>query len=284
MTDVRENFTGRNVANFPTEPRKKSRGKKLAVIRDSVSGKSDLKVPQAGQLDMVGRLAGGIAHEFNNMLVGIMGYSEILISELQDNPQLQKHARVILETAQRTAKITRQLLAFSGKGKTSSRTFDLHTSITSTVELLKSTTDRRILVISRLGANTAQVFGDPVLLESALMNLGINAREAISVVGVICVGTETVKVTEEIIGRDSLSIIPGEYIELTVSDTGSGMSDEVKSHLFEPFFTTKKVGQGIGLGLAAVYGTIKEHHGDIIVESNPEKGTVFKIYLPTCRV
>jgi len=266
-------------------PIKTADGKKTSgiviVFRDvTEKNKLTIEFQQANKLETIGRLAGGIAHDFNNMLAGIVGYSEMLLSELYQDPRLQGYSLSILETAQRAAKLTSQLLAFSRKGKMVSIPVDVHSRITSVLDLLRSTTDRRISITTRFKATSVTVMGDPTLLESALLNLTVNAKDATPVGGLITIETENVHLNKSFIIENVLSISPGEYIEIKISDTGSGMSDEVKSHLFEPFFTTKGVGRGTGLGLASVYGTIKEHLGAIKVQSDLKHGTTFNLYLP----
>lgn len=257
----------------------------VLVFRDvTEKSKLDLEFQQAKKLESIGRLAGGVAHDFNNLLAGIIGYSEMLLLELHSDPRLQSYARAALDTAERAAKLTNQLLAFSRKGKMVSLPVDLHTSITSVINLLKSTTDRRISISASLDASSATVMGDPTLLESALLNLAINARDATAIGGAITIETNTVRLDQNSIAEASLDIESGEYVEIKVSDTGQGMSDEVKDHLFEPFFTTKEFGRGTGLGLAAVYGTAKEHHGAIKAKSNLGRGTSFSLYLPVCGI
>lgn len=240
----------------------------------------EIEFQQAKKLEAVGRLAGGIAHDFNNMFAGIVGYSEALHSELQSEPRLQGYAASILDTAQLAAKLTNQLLAFSRKGKMVSIPVDIHSRIASSFGLLRRITDRRISIVTHFKATFAIVMGDPSLLESALLNLAVNAREATPAGGLITIETENVQLVKGFISENALNIRPGEYIEITISDTGGGMSEEIKSHLFEPYFSTKTLGRGTGLGLAAVYGTIKEHLGAIKVRSDLNLGTTFSLFLP----
>lgn len=257
----------------------------VLVFRD-VTEKSamELAFQQAKKLEMIGRLAGGVAHDFNNILAGIIGYGEMLVMNLAADTSLQGYARSILEAAERAARLTSQLLAFSRKGKLISRPIDIHTCIISAVGLLERTMDKCISVVTRLNALSSSVMGDPTLLEAAILNLGINARDAISLGGRISIGTRNVRVDQDFLSGNSVDIDPGEYVEISLSDTGMGMTQEVKDHLYEPFYTTKDIGQGTGLGLAAVYGTVKEHHGAILVASEPDQGTSFRIYLPLCEM
>jgi len=255
----------------------------VLVFRDITERKKlEVEFQQAKKLEVVGRLAGGIAHDFNNLLAGIMGYSERLVSELRHEPKLRGYARSVLETAERAAKLTAQLLAFSRKGKMVSKPVDMHECINSAVKLLETTGDRRILIETQLDASPSTILGDPTLLQSALLNLGINARDATSAGGVISITTNNLVLEEDYISRNSLNVPPGNYLEVICSDTGSGMTEEAREHMYEPFFTTKELGQGTGLGLAAVHGTVKTHGGAIMVESRLGLGTCFTIYLPLC--
>jgi len=159
---------------------------------------------------------------------------------------------------------------------------DMHDLIRSAIGLLEHSIDRRISIVTNLNAKSAMVMGDPALLETAVLNLGLNARDAISTGGVITIETSSATLEQDFITQNSADIDPGDYVEISVADTGVGMSEEVKEHLYEPFYTTK--GKGTGLGLAAVYGTVKEHNGAILVTSKLKHGTHFRLYLPLCKM
>jgi PAS domain S-box-containing protein len=233
---------------------------------------------QAHKMDVVGQLAGGVAHDFNNMLTGIIGAAEMLNWRLGDDPQSAKLTGVILDAATRSADLTRQLLAFSRKGKITSTPISVDDCINAVVAILERTIDKSITLEVNLCAENPVVTGDPGLLQNALLNLAVNARDAMPDGGVLTFSTANL----ELAGLPCNTQLPaGPYLEVSVSDTGIGMSAEVLEHIYEPFFTTKETGKGTGLGLAAVYGTVKEHNGTITVSSEPGKGTVFRVCLPS---
>lgn len=250
------------------------------IMRD-ITEKRELEeqLRQSQKMDVIGQLAGGIAHDFNNMLGGIIGSAELLSIKTEDNPSLKKYADIILKGAERASELTRNLLAYSRKAKFVTRLTDIHEPVQEAVALLKRTIDRRITIKTELKASPSQITGDSTLLQNAVMNLGINARDAMPDGGTILFRTDNV-VLDELYCSIHPGLVPGDYIEIEISDTGSGIPEEIMGRIFEPFFTTKKFGQGTGLGLAAVYGTVKEHRGDINVFSEKGHGTVFKIFLP----
>jgi PAS domain S-box-containing protein len=235
---------------------------------------------QTQKMDAIGQLAGGIAHDFNNMLGGILGYAEILTTRLNDNHTLERYARTIVETADRAAELTNKLLSFSRKGKAISTCFDLHKSIDDALELLRHSLDRTITIDRRLNAEFSTVIGDPTQLQNGFLNLGVNARDAMPEGGTLTVETENAELDRAYCSASPFEIQPGPVIQVTLRDTGCGIPPDIQRQIFEPFFTTKETGQGTGLGLAAVYGTIKEHQGVITVYSEESVGTTFHIYLP----
>ena len=237
------------------------------------------RLRQMEKMNAVGQLAGGIAHDFNNQLTGILSYAELLGDRL-DDPGLRRYAEGIQTAALRSADITQKLLAFARKGQFLTLPTDMHKVIAETVEILTHSIDKRIRIEQVLRAQSATVSGDPSQLQNALLNLGLNSRDAMPGGGVLTIETANVTVGNTTDTRSTRELVPGEYLLLSVNDTGLGMSDEVKRHLFEPFFTTKEVGKGTGMGLAAVYGTVKGHKGAIAVESTPGVGTRFSIHLP----
>jgi signal transduction histidine kinase len=230
---------------------------------------------QAEKMQAVGQLAGGIAHDFNNQLTGVLGYADLLMQRL-DDPLLRRFAESIKVAATRSADLTRQLLAFSRKGKYLSVPTDLHKVIVEVVELLRRSIDKRIAIQLHLDANPTSVLGDPTQLQNALLNLGLNARDAMPEGGMIQFSTRVLLLPSG--GPEDLPA--GRYIQTSVIDTGCGMDETVRRRLFEPFFTTKEVGKGTGLGLASVYGTVRNHGGNIQVESTPKKGSAFHLLLP----
>jgi two-component system cell cycle sensor histidine kinase/response regulator CckA len=233
------------------------------------------RLRQSEKLEAIGRLAGGIAHDFNNQLSGILGYADMLREHVHD-PVHRSYAEQICHAGQHTAEHVRQLLAFGRKGKFLDAPMDLHTVIREVCELLRRSMDPRIAIRQQLAAGCARVKGDPSQLQNALLTLGLNARDAMPDGGTL---TFTTRLSPP--GEDALADLPkGPYLWLTVADTGAGMTEEARRHAFEPFFTTKGVGEGTGLGLASVYGTVINHHGAIRLSSEPGKGATFDLYLP----
>jgi two-component system, cell cycle sensor histidine kinase and response regulator CckA len=235
---------------------------------------------QAVKMEAVGHLAGGVAHDYNNMLTVIIGSAELLKNFSGNDPMLMKLSSTILDAAKRSADLTRELLTFSRKGERTTVMFDIHKVVRAVVSLLEHSVDKNILLDTRLFAGDVWVSGDPSLLQSALLNLGINARDALPGGGTLTIATENLELDYEFCLLHAFQVEPGPYLEIAVSDTGAGIAKDDLQHIFEPFFTTKAVGEGTGLGLAMVYGTVKSHRGMIEVSSEPGKGTTFKLYLP----
>ncbi len=210
-----------------------------------------------------------------------MGYAELLARELDDSNGLDEYAQLIFDTAGRAAQLTRQLLAFSRKGTGRREPVDVHELVSEVRGILQRTIDRRIEIEMALDAPLSTVMGDTGALENAILNLGVNARDAMRAGGVLSFATANVTLDESFCAsRHFLTAEPGRYLELSVSDTGIGMDADTLERIFEPFFTTKGVGEGTGLGLSAVFGTIKEHGGGVDVLSEPGRGSVFRLYLP----
>jgi len=246
----------------------------VLVFRD-VSAAHELqeRLRQAQKMEAVGQLAGGVAHDFNNLLVAILGNAELLTMSLRPASPEAELAGEILGAGKRAADLVRQLLAFSRKGRMQSVAVDLHALIREVVALLSRSIDKRIEVATDLQARGATVIGDPSQLQNALLNLGLNARDAMPSGGRLAIATREVEL-------DGDPGAPAPAIELSVSDTGVGMSPAVRERIFEPFFTTKDQGRGTGLGLAGVYGTVHNHGGRIQVASEPGQGTTFRVVLP----
>lgn len=238
------------------------------------------QIRQSQKMDVLGQLAGGVAHDFNNMLTAILGSIELLYPHLMNNDKGMKLIGNIQQAATRSADLTQQLLSFSRKGQKDFVPLNLHETISETLTILEHTIDRKISLKTKLLAVNTQLTGNAALLQNALLNLGVNARDAMPDGGVITVATANMFLDENYCSGSPFDIKPGNYIELSVADTGIGIDQETVTHIFEPFFTTKEVGKGTGLGLASVYGTVKEHCGALSVFSEPGVGTVFKIYLP----
>ena len=233
---------------------------------------------QAQKMEAVGRLAGGIAHDFNNLLMVISGYSEFLMERLAPDAPLRTPAREISDASQRATSLTRQLLAFSRKQMLAPRILNLNAIVTENLKMLNRVIGEDIELRMVPGDNLGAVKADPGQIEQVIMNLAVNARDAMPQGGKLIIETANARLDETHSGAQ-MSVQPGDYIRLTVTDTGSGMDAETQSHIFEPFFTTKGH-KGTGLGLSTVYGIVKQSGGYIWVDSEPGKGTTFKIFLP----
>jgi len=233
----------------------------------------------AEKMTAIGQLAGGIAHDFNNLLAGILGYAEMLTRRIED-PHLSRYADNICKAARRAADLTGQLLAFARKGRYQAVPVNLHRVIADVVEILEHTVDRRIHICQRLEANPPMTMGDPTQLQTALLNIALNARDAMPGGGELTMATDIVRLDDAYCRTHPYEIQPGQYVRVSITDTGSGMDKETQKRIFEPFFTTKAVGKGIGMGLAAVYGTAKNHRGAVTVYSEPGHGSTFRLCLP----
>jgi signal transduction histidine kinase/CheY-like chemotaxis protein len=252
----------------------------VVTVRDlTEQRKLEEQLHQAQKLDALGQLAGGVAHDFNNMLTAILASAEMLTAD--EPEEVQRELRgTIVSAAERAAQLTGKLLAFARKGKIRSTPTDVHKVIRETVALLKRTLDRKIEITTELTATRSIVLGDGSQLQSALLNLGVNARDAMPEGGSIVFRTtdETFDAPEHALGAFRVS--PGDYVRISVRDSGTGISEENLKYVFDPFFTTKEVGKGTGLGLAAVFGTMASHKGAVTVESDLGQGTCFSLYLP----
>ena len=237
------------------------------------------QLAQSQKMDTVGQLAGGIAHDFNNMLSGILGSAEVIGMNQNLDGEVREYINIIINAAERASELTSKLLAFSRRGKIISSVIDIHECISSVIMLLKRSIDKRIIIKESLLAERFKITGDPTLIQNALLNLAINAKDAMPDGGSITIATREAYLDDEFLKKYPHADM-GLYLEIDVSDTGSGISRENLPKIFDPFFTTKPVGKGTGLGLAAVYGTVKEHRGFIRVYSEENVGTVFRIYLP----
>lgn len=235
---------------------------------------------QIQKMDSIGRLAGGIAHDFNNILSAIIGYSEIALNRLpKDSPSLD-HIRIIRDSGYRAAELTKQLLAFSRKQVLELKPVNLNSVVENVSRMLTRMIGEDITLALQVNQPVHNVLADPGQIEQILLNLSVNARDAMPLGGLL-----TIKTADSVIEENDLlerpGISPGSYVMIEVTDTGIGMPREIHEKVFEPFFTTKEKGKGTGLGLATVYGIIKQHNGYIYLKSEPGKGTAFQIYLPT---
>ena len=237
---------------------------------------------QAQKMESAGRLAGGVAHDFNNMLMGIMGYADLCRDALPADHPSRGYLNEITNASQRSADLTRQLLAFARKQTIAPKVLDLNDAITGMLNLLRRLIGENINMVWSPGANLWPIKFDPSQIDQILTNICVNARDAIDGVGKITIETATATLDQAYCDGHA-GAISGEYVLLSVSDSGCGMTKDVLTKIFEPFYTSKDVGKGTGLGLATVYGIIKQNNGYIDVYSEPGKGTTFKIYLSRFR-
>jgi two-component system cell cycle sensor histidine kinase/response regulator CckA len=237
------------------------------------------QLTQAQKMEAIGQLAGGIAHDFNNLLTVILGSVDMLLAALTDGHALRQDAEQIRQTAKRAAALTRQLLAFSRQQVLESRRLDLNTVVTSMGQLLSRLIGEDIDLVMKLEPDLGQVHADPGQLEQVIMNLAINARDAMPTGGTLTIETANIAFHDAYV-REHIGVERGTYIMFTISDTGLGMDAATRAHIFEPFYTTKAVDRGTGLGLATVHGIVTQSGGHIWVYSEPGHGTTFKIYLP----
>jgi signal transduction histidine kinase/ActR/RegA family two-component response regulator len=237
----------------------------------------------AQKMESVGTLAGGIAHDFNNLLTAIIGYSELVLSRLDKTHPIRTKVEEIHNAGERAVSLTRQLLAFSRKQTLEAKVIDLNSIVTGMGKLLHRLIGEDIEQVMDLAPELGQVKADSGQIEQVIMNLAVNARDAMPQGGKLLILTANVDVDIDD-ARESLSVGPGPYVVLTVSDNGCGMDEETRQRIFEPFFTTKEKGKGTGLGLCTVYGIVKQNGGDIRVYSQPGRGTTIKVYLPRVEV
>lgn len=252
----------------------------LSILRDTTTHRMlEEKLLQASKMEAIGRLAGGVAHDFNNVLTAISGYVEFAIDKTGPDHEIAADLEQVRRAAERATSLTRQLLAFGRKQVMASRVLDLNSVVREVEGMLRRMIGEDIGIVTELQEPLWRVMADPVQMDQILMNLAINARDAMPAGGRITVSTANVLLDDEKM-LALAEIEPGRYIRLTVTDTGIGMDAETAEHIFEPFFTTKSVGEGTGLGLATVYGIVKQSGGHIECESEVGVGTSIHVYLP----
>lgn len=254
----------------------------MLIIRDITENKKAREqLAHNRKMDAVGQLAGGVAHDFNNMLSGIIGAAEMLGISLDHGGDLSKKlVGLIMEAAQSASDLTNKLLAFSRKTAESTLLLDLHETIRAATELLERSIDKKIRIIFEPGASKSRVLGDFTQLQNLFLNLGINASHAMPAGGSLWYRTMDRYLNPSACSSLPFELRPGDYVEVEVGDTGCGISGDNIDKIFEPFFTTKKEGKGTGLGLSAAYGAIRQHKGAITVNSKVGEGTIFTMFFP----
>jgi PAS domain S-box-containing protein len=243
--------------------------------------KLQTQLTQAQKMESVGRLAGGVAHDFNNMLQVILGNAALALQDQPKGSPMRESLEEIEKSARRSADLTRQLLAFARKQTIAPKVLDLNDTVAGMLKMLRRLIGEDIELAWIPGANLWPVKMDTSQIDQILANLCVNARDAIEGVGTVKIETTNATLDDTCVATHP-DAVAGDYVMLTVSDTGKGMDAETRSHLFEPFFTTKELGKGTGLGLATVYGIVKQNQGFITIHSEPDTGSVFRIYLPRC--
>src|SRR5208282_5065925 len=238
----------------------------------------ELQLRQAQKMEAIGRLAGGIAHDFNNLLMVISGYVEFLLERLGPDPRLRGPAQEISNATQRATSLTRQLLAFSRKQILTPKVLDLNEVVAENLKMLTRMIGEDIDLVMIPGPTLGAVRADPGQIDQVIMNLAVNARDAMPQGGKLTIETANISLDEDF-ARTHAPIVAGEYVMLSISDTGVGMDSETQSRIFEPFFTTKGT-KGTGLGLSTVYGIVKQSGAYIFVDSQPQRGTSFRAYFP----
>ncbi|NLD93432.1 MAG: response regulator [Fibrobacter sp.] len=239
----------------------------------------EIQVRQSQKLEAIGQLSSGVAHDFNNLLGGILGNTELLLMEIAPGSSQRHHLESIVASCKRASTLTRQLLTFARKAPAEIRPIAVNEVIRQVVSIFGRTIDRRIEIVTELSAAPLFLEGDQSLLENALLNIAINARDAMPDGGQVIFSTNSIFLDKASIAG-TVDNPEGVYVKITVEDTGTGIPKDVLSHIFEPFFTTKELGKGTGLGLASVYGCVKQHNGYITLDSLVGRGTRFDIYLP----
>ncbi len=241
---------------------------------------TEAQLRQSQKMEAIGRLAGGVAHDFNNLLTVIRGYSDLILTRLNPTDPLRKDVEEVKKAADRAASLTAQLLTFSRRQFVAPKLVDLNVIVSGMEGMLRRLIGEDLIQLCTvLDPNVGTVKADPGQIEQVIMNLAVNAHDAMPTGGTLTIETRSVQIADQP-GRDSQSVDPGSYVMLTVKDTGCGMDEETQSHLFEPFFTTKEQGKGTGLGLSTVYGIVKQCGGHISVESRPGQGASFTIFFP----
>jgi signal transduction histidine kinase/ActR/RegA family two-component response regulator len=250
------------------------------ALEEAVHGANlEDQLRQAQKMEAIGRLAGGVAHDFNNILTTILGYSELVMEGMGQGDPLREDLMEIHRAAERGAVLTRQLLTLGRRQTLTPQVLDLNLLLTQVKRMLQRVIGEDIELVVDLGSDVGFIRADPSQIEQVILNLVVNARDAMPEGGRLSIRTDRVELDEEFV-RSHLGSATGPHARLSVSDTGWGLSAEAKAHLFEPFFTTKEPGKGTGLGLPTAYGIVRQSGGFIEAESEPGRGTTFRMYLP----
>lgn len=242
----------------------------------------EIALKQAQKMEAIGQLAGGVAHDFNNLLGGIMGYAELLSTYLEGNEPYHEYSETIIDTSARASKLIEKLLTFSRKTDAKLDCLSFKKVVANSMEIMKHTIPKNISIISDFTVEPDTIKANEAELQNVILNLGINARDAMKNGGTLNLATSKKHYPNDFKVEQHIQIEEGDYLHLVVSDTGIGMDENTLSHLFEPFFTTKDVGKGTGLGLATVFGTVISMGGAIDVSSKEGVGTMFNLYFPMC--
>ncbi len=257
----------------------KIEGYRTIILDITKRKKLELQLRQAQSLETVGTLAGGVAHDFNNILQAVRGYVQLVKRRSGHDTQVMHYLNMVEEESRRAAELTRRLLTFSRQVEPEMEPIDLNREVERVVELLRRTIPKMIQVEQQAGEDLWPVMADSTQIGQVLLNLCRNAADAMPDGGRLFISTENIELGDDFCGTN-VSAVPGKYCKITVTDTGHGMDDQVIKHIFEPFYTSKQVGKGTGLGLAMVYGIVQSHKGNIVVYSQPGWGTTFEVYLP----
>jgi PAS domain S-box-containing protein len=279
-----------SIVPVETKTRRMQDGRYLSIVRDITARRQaeqalnalrerEEQLRQAQKIEAIGRLAGGVAHDFNNVLTAIMGYTDLLLDDFAEDDRRRQDLKEIKKAAERAAALTRQLLAFSRKQVLQPVLLDLNAIVTGVDKLLRRLLGDEIEFLFVPDTALRKVIADPGQVEQVLINLTVNARDAMEDAGRLTVRTRNVRLSHEEAQRRP-PMTAGEYVALEVGDTGHGIEPDVAPHIFEPFFTTKAQGKGTGLGLATVYGIVKQSDGYVFVNSQPRNGATFTVYLP----
>ena len=254
---------------------------RTAALRAQIAERESLEkqLVQAQKMEAIGRLAGGVAHDFNNLLTIITGYSDLLLEQMKSGSQIRGQMEEIRRAADRAAALTRQLLAFGRRQVFAPRVLNLNKVVANMDKMLRRLIGEDIELVTKLEPALNRTKVDPSQVEQVIMNLAVNSRDAMPEGGKLTIETVNAELDANYVRRHAMAA-PGRFVMLAVSDSGCGMDAETQSHIFEPFFTTKETGKGTGLGLATVYGIVKQIGGEIWVYSEPGRGTTFKIYFP----